>query len=157
MCDGLQATVEKKIKKLEVYGNSALVIYQLRGEWEIRDSKLVPYHKFITELIKQFEEISFEHLPREENYMADALATLAAMFKVNANMEIQLVKLGVQESPTHCACIEEEVDGKPWYFDILQYVKNQQYPEHATKNDKRTLRRLAIDSLLDGEILYKKG
>ena len=29
---GLQAAVEKKIKKLEVYGDSALVIYQLRGE-----------------------------------------------------------------------------------------------------------------------------
>ena len=48
----LQKTVEKKIKKLEVYGDSALVIYQLKGEWEIRDSKLVPYNKFIKELIK---------------------------------------------------------------------------------------------------------
>ena len=43
-------------------------------------------------LIKQFEEISFKHLPREENYLADALATLATMFKVNANAEAQLVK-----------------------------------------------------------------
>ena len=29
---GLQAAVEKKIKKLEMYGDSALVIYQLKGE-----------------------------------------------------------------------------------------------------------------------------
>ena len=63
-----------------------MVIYQLKGEWETRDSKLVLYHKFITELIEQFEEVSFEHLPREKNYMADALAILAAMFKVNTNV-----------------------------------------------------------------------
>ena len=36
-------------------------------------------------------------------------------------------------------------------------MKNQQYLEHAIENDKRTLRRLAMGFLLDGEILYKKG
>ena len=45
----------------------------------------------------------------------------------------------------------------PCYFDILQYVKNQQYLELATENDKRTLKRLAMSFLLDGESLYKKG
>ena len=84
---GLQAAIEKKIKGLMVYGDSALVICQLNREWETRDSKLVPYQKFIKGLIEQFEEITFKHLPREENYLADALATLATMFKVNANVE----------------------------------------------------------------------
>ena len=65
---GLQAAIEKKIKSLSVYGDSALVICQLNGEWEIRDSKLVPYQEFINGLIEQFEEITFKHLPREENY-----------------------------------------------------------------------------------------
>ena len=49
---GLQATLDKKIKKLEVYEDSALVIYQLRGEWETRDSRLLLYHKYITDMIK---------------------------------------------------------------------------------------------------------
>ena len=40
---GLQAAIEKKIKRLNVYGDSTLVICQLNGEWETRDSKLVPY------------------------------------------------------------------------------------------------------------------
>ena len=44
---GLQAAIEKKIKKLTVYGDLALVICQLNGEWKIRDSKLVPYQEFI--------------------------------------------------------------------------------------------------------------
>ena len=102
---GLQAAIEKKIKGLMVYGDSSLVICQLNGEWETRDSKLVPYQEFIKGLIEQFEEITFKHLPREENYLADALVTLATMFKVNANAEAQLVKLEVRESQAYCACV----------------------------------------------------
>ncbi|XP_022761319.1 uncharacterized protein LOC111307564 [Durio zibethinus] len=78
---GLQATIDKKIKMLDVFEDSTLVIYQLRGEWETRDFKLIWYHKYISELFKQFKEIQFEHLSRKENQIADALATLAIMLK----------------------------------------------------------------------------
>ena len=91
----LQAAIEKKIKSLNVYGDSALVICQLNREWETRDSKLVPYQESIKRLIEQFEDITFKHLLRNENYLADALATLATMFKVNTNAKTQLVKLEV--------------------------------------------------------------
>ena len=49
---GLQAVIEKKIKKLTVYGDSTLVICQLNGEWETKDSKLVPYQEFINGIIE---------------------------------------------------------------------------------------------------------
>ena len=64
-------------------------------------------------MIKQFEDITFKHLPCEENYLVDTLATLATMFKVNINAEAQLVKLEVRESQAHCSCIQEESDGNP--------------------------------------------
>ncbi|XP_040971350.1 uncharacterized protein [Gossypium hirsutum] len=43
---GLRADIKCKIKSLEVYRDSALVIYQLRGEWEIRDAKLINYKRW---------------------------------------------------------------------------------------------------------------
>ena len=52
MCIGLQAAIEKKIKSLKVYGDSALVICQLNGEWETRDFKLLSYQEFIKKLIE---------------------------------------------------------------------------------------------------------
>ena len=61
----------------------------------------------------------------EEKYLAEALATLVTMFKVNVNAKAHLVKLEVRESQAHCACIQEELDGNPWYHDILRYVKDQ--------------------------------
>ena len=64
---GLQATIDKKMKNLKVYGDSALVIYQLRGDWLTRDSMMIIYHKLAMEMVNEFEVINFEYLPRKEN------------------------------------------------------------------------------------------
>ncbi|XP_040964509.1 uncharacterized protein [Gossypium hirsutum] len=129
---GLRAAIERKIEILEVHGDSALVIYQIRGDWEVRDLKLVKYHDLVSKLVKEFKEVTFNYFSREENQLADALATLASI-------------------------IEEESDARLWFHDILEYIKNQRYPEQANKNDKRTIRRMAIGFVLDGDILYKWG
>ncbi|KAL4271635.1 hypothetical protein GQ457_13G011690 [Hibiscus cannabinus] len=110
---GLRAAIERRIKILRVFGDSALVIYQIRGEWETRDSKLVEYHKLILKLAKEFDEITFKYIPREENQMADALATLAAMFKANRDSEMMPIELRTFDSPAHCYDIEE-ADGLSW-------------------------------------------
>ncbi|KAK5826635.1 hypothetical protein PVK06_021561 [Gossypium arboreum] len=155
---GIRAAIEHKIKVLEAYGDSALVIYQLKGEWETRDPKLINYRRLILELIKEFDDIVFCYLPREENQMVDALATLASMIKVNKQEDVKPIQMSIYEASAHCYNLEEEEenDDHPWYHDILRYVKNREYLDQATKNDKRTLRRLASDYVLDREILYKR-
>ena len=40
---GIQAVINYRVKLLKVYRDSVLVIHQLKGEWETRDHKLVPY------------------------------------------------------------------------------------------------------------------
>jgi len=42
---GIRATIDFKVKSLKIYGDSALVIHQIREEWETRDYKLIPYEK----------------------------------------------------------------------------------------------------------------
>ncbi|KAG8493230.1 hypothetical protein CXB51_010553 [Gossypium anomalum] len=155
---GIRAAIERKIKTLEVYGDSALVIYQLKGEWETRDPKLINYRNLVLELIEEFDDIIFYYLLREENQMADALATLASMIKVNKQEDVKPIQMSTYEAPAHCCNLEEEAenDDHPWYHDILRYVNSREYPTQATENDKRTLRRLANDYVLDGEILYKR-
>ena len=65
----VQAAIDSNVKLLKVYGDSVLVIHQLRGEWETRDPKLRPYKTYIKELTDSFDEISFHHVPWEENQM----------------------------------------------------------------------------------------
>ena len=86
---------------------------------------MILYHKLAKEMVYEFEVINFEYLPREENQMADALAILAAMFQVNSKDEVQMICMRIKEEPAHCLQIEEEADGKPWYYDILLYVKDR--------------------------------
>ncbi|KAA3465818.1 RNA-directed DNA polymerase (Reverse transcriptase), Ribonuclease H [Gossypium australe] len=80
---GLRAAIKQNVKVLAVSGDSALVIYQIRGDWKVRDSKLVKYRDLVAELVEEFEEVTFNYFPPEENQLTDALATLASMFKTN--------------------------------------------------------------------------
>ena len=49
---GFQAAIEKKTRRLIVYGDSTLVICQLNGEWETKDSKLL-----LSRIHKRFNRI----------------------------------------------------------------------------------------------------
>ena len=110
---GIQAAIDFKVKLLKVYGDSVLVIHQLRGDWETRDRKLIPYQAYIKKLIGYFDVISFHHNPREENQKADALTTLASMFQLTPHGDLSYIKFRCHSKPTHCCLVEEEQDGKP--------------------------------------------
>ncbi|KAK3043903.1 hypothetical protein RJ639_000602 [Escallonia herrerae] len=74
---GLQMALELRIPSLSVSGDSKLVINQLLKEYEVKKEDLVPYFRYATILINKFDSVELEHVPREENRMADALANLA--------------------------------------------------------------------------------
>ncbi|XP_052489941.1 uncharacterized protein LOC128042583 [Gossypium raimondii] len=102
-------------------------------------------------VLEEFDGITFCYLPRDENHMADTLASLASMVKMNKQEDVKPIQMIIYEAPAHCYNIEEEEkDGNDWYHDILRYVKNREYPDQAIENDKRTLRRLASDYVLNG-------
>jgi ribonuclease HI len=85
---GLEATLELKAKKLEVFGDSLLIIYQVKGEWQTKDEKLKLYQNYLLRLAIEFEEIKFTHISRDKNQFADALATLALMTQVDIRSKI---------------------------------------------------------------------
>ena len=85
---GLKAAIELRIKFFSVFGDSALLISQIKGEWDMKNPNLIPYREHVLTLIPYFEEVTFEHIPREENQLADALATMSSMFKVTWVMKL---------------------------------------------------------------------
>ena len=64
---GLKAAIGLRIKSLNVYRDSTLVIGQGKGEWDTKYPNLIPYKEVVLTLIPYFEEVTFEHFPREEN------------------------------------------------------------------------------------------
>ena len=99
---GIQVAINFKVKLLKVYGDSTLVIHYLRGESDTRDHKLIPYQAYIKKLTDFFDDISFHHIPREENQMVDVLATLASMFQLTPHGDLSYIKFRCRGKPTHC-------------------------------------------------------
>ena len=44
---------------------------------DTKHTNLIPYKEHVLTLLPHFENITFEHFPREENQLADALATMS--------------------------------------------------------------------------------
>lgn len=69
-----------KIKELpvEIRLDSELVCRQLRGEYQVKEEKLVPFFmKIWNARVADFHQLSFVHIPREQNAEADSLANKA--------------------------------------------------------------------------------
>ena len=62
---------------LRVLSDSELLVRQVRGEYRVKDPKLKILHAAARGLIASLGRVVVEHVPREENRAADALANRA--------------------------------------------------------------------------------
>ncbi|GAU39327.1 hypothetical protein TSUD_60780 [Trifolium subterraneum] len=154
---GIEEAIDLRIKNIDIYGDSALVINQIKGEWETRHAGLIPYRDYARRLLTFFNKVELHHIPRDENQMADALATLSLMYRVNRRNEIPTISIRCLERPANVFATEEVVDDKPWFHDIKMFLQKQEYPPGASSKDKKTLRRLSSSFFLNDEVLYKRN
>ncbi|XP_070015751.1 uncharacterized protein [Nicotiana sylvestris] len=130
--------------------------YEIQGEWETQDLKLIPYRQCLHELCQHFQAIEFRHIPRIHNEVADALATLASILHHPDKAYVDPLQIQVRDQHAYCNVIEEKIDGKPWFHDIKEYIRAGVYPTQDTGDQKRTIRRLASGFFLSGGVLYKR-
>jgi len=62
---GMQLTEENGVKTLEAYGDSKLIINQVRKEYEVQHEDLVPYHNVTIIMVEKFENFYIDHVPRQ--------------------------------------------------------------------------------------------
>ncbi|XP_070009582.1 uncharacterized protein [Nicotiana sylvestris] len=91
-----------------------------------------------------------------QNEFADALATLSSMIQHPDKNFIDPILVKIHNHPAYYAYVEEEVDGKPWFHDIKEYLAKGEYPELVNPTQKRTLRRLSNNFFHNGGILYRR-
>lgn len=70
---GLEKAIELKIKRVDFKIDSMLVVNQMKGFYKIKNRELWPVHERIRELMKQFDKVSFNHVGREFNQLADGM------------------------------------------------------------------------------------
>jgi ribonuclease HI len=80
---GVQYLKEAKAISVEVYGYSELVIKQLNVQYECRNDILRNYYEECKEILKSFQLVILQHIPREHNEEANRLAQSAWGYREN--------------------------------------------------------------------------
>jgi ribonuclease HI len=73
----LDYAVGHGIKGLRIRSDSELLVQQMRGRYKVKSADLKPLHERASKLARQLEYFVIEHIPREMNREADALANQA--------------------------------------------------------------------------------
>jgi len=73
----LQTVQRFKPRTLQVYMDSEIVVGQMTGRFSVRSTALKRWHSQASRLVRRFETVTFSHIPREANRLADALANEA--------------------------------------------------------------------------------
>jgi ribonuclease HI len=74
---GLQRAKKLGIKKLKVYGDSNLVVKQIKGEYKVNNPILKEIYLQVIQEMLYFDDISLDHVYRVDNKESDALANLS--------------------------------------------------------------------------------
>jgi len=69
---GLEEAQKMGIREVDVYMDSLLVVNQMKGIFKVKNRDLWPIHEAIKEQVKLFKKVTFTHVPREFNKLADA-------------------------------------------------------------------------------------
>ncbi|XP_015064583.1 uncharacterized protein LOC107009756 [Solanum pennellii] len=148
--------IDINVHELLVIGDSDLLIHQVQGEWAVKNPKIIPYVQYVQMLCERFRKIEFRNTPIIQNEFVDSLSTIASMIKHPDSYYNDPLDIELKEHPFHCSHVEAEPDGLPWYFDIKKYLESRYYPEDDTFNQKNSIRRMALNFFLSGEILYMR-
>jgi len=74
---GIELAAQHGATELQLYGDSELVVKQIRGEYKVKDAGLKPLHAEARAALSAFVKWSFDHVRREQNADADALVNQA--------------------------------------------------------------------------------
>jgi ribonuclease HI len=74
---GLELADELGIKRLQIRGDSQLVISQMQGKWGVKAIKLSTLYASAKLLTLKLDECTFTWVPRAQNHVADAMCNHA--------------------------------------------------------------------------------
>jgi len=74
---GLEHARQLGFREVEVRADSQLLVRQLKGEYAVRHPGLKPLHAEAVRLLRGFDRYDVQHVPREENALADEMSNRA--------------------------------------------------------------------------------
>ncbi|XP_024200004.1 protein NYNRIN-like [Rosa chinensis] len=154
---GLTLAKKLRIRRLQVYSDSQLVVNLSNDDYAAKDRRTSSYQDLVRDLMRGFEQLSLVKVPREKNSRADELAKAAS----GCTEVINIVKIEVLEGPS----IEGNkprrqvmaVDSVPndWRGQIVNYLEFGIQPDDPI--EARKLRMKAVRYLVIEDELFKRS
>ena len=101
LINGLRITIEFGIQRLDVRGDSQLVIDQVMKESRYHNAKMAAYCQEVHQLEDKFDSLKLNHIPRHLNEVADVQA------KVAFGQELVLTGVFASDPYKPSVCYEE--------------------------------------------------
>lgn len=79
---GISKALELGWKHVIIEGDSKLVINQVKGAWKINKEHLKSLYTHVVKELSKFDSYTIKWIPREENSVADELASKALVYEV---------------------------------------------------------------------------
>lgn len=77
LIQGVKKALSMGVTELTVKCDSELMVRQLNGQYKVKAAHLIPLFKEAREALGRFKKVVVQHVRREENSLADALANQA--------------------------------------------------------------------------------
>ncbi|XP_062100745.1 uncharacterized protein LOC133806667 [Humulus lupulus] len=147
---GLELAREMGIQRLNVRGDSQLMIEQVAGNFDTKAPHLASLLQKVIDLRSHFRQFELIQVPREQNQKADALAKLASAGGCTRQSTISISRssedMGVYSTSSEPEC---------WVDPIIKYLTTSELPPNP--KDAKLLRlRAQRYSMIHGT-LYRKS
>jgi ribonuclease HI len=161
---GLCLAVSLGIKRLLVYGDSAVVINQVNKSWDRNKENMDTYYIEVRKLENKFSGLEFHHIVRDNNVAADVLSKLGSTHaQVPAGVFVhELHAPSIPEPAPRTtdpalppAGLEVMMIDVDWRQPFIYYIREQKVP--TDKNLAEQLIRRAKSCVLVGDKLYRRG
>ncbi|CAN1273992.1 Retrovirus-related Pol polyprotein from transposon 412 [Linum perenne] len=155
---GLRMAKAMGVSHLKVFSDSAIIVNQLSGVYEVREETQAPYNDQAKIALKDFETTEIHHVAREDNTHADALSNLATALSFEDGRMITVEK---EREEGECMVVNDETRVTPtvplidWRTPIRTFIETDTLPADRALATK-IRRRAARCVLLDGE-MYRKS
>ena len=154
MIAGLELALAVGADSLLIRSDSHLVVGQVNAEFESREPRMEKYASIVKQKLSTLSAWKLEHVPRDCNERADALATVAASLPINETIYLPIYNQP-SSSILHTQVSQIEEVPLSWMDPIQLYISKGELPTDRGRAHKIQIQS-ATFSLVNRQ-LYKRS
>ncbi|XP_047151087.1 uncharacterized protein LOC124823012, partial [Vigna umbellata] len=147
---GLELARDMGARKVVCRTDSQLVVGQMNGKFQVKEEQLLRYFHRSIAITKFFDQVSIQHIPREDNTRADMLSKLSSG-KEKGQLTTIIHHLLLQPSVKCLAVSKGEVGD--WQAQIRALMAQQNTDQSIKSADAKMI----VRYLMVGDDLYRRG